>query len=38
MSGQDAKAVKQRINTQIVYPPVNADRFKLLQLSAIDQG
>jgi NADH:ubiquinone reductase (H+-translocating) len=38
MSGRDAKVVKQRINTEIIYPPVNADRATLLQLSAIDQG
>lgn len=35
-TGAEAKARKRRINTQVIYPPANADGTTLLALAALD--
>ncbi len=35
MSGDQAKALKRKINTELIYPPVDATRESLLQLSNV---
>ena len=36
MTGAEAKAVKRRINTEVIYPPADATREQLLTLSSVD--
>jgi NADH:ubiquinone reductase (H+-translocating) len=36
LTGAEAKAVKRRINTQVIYPPHDATRNELLAMSSVD--
>jgi NADH dehydrogenase len=36
LTGVEAKAVKKRINTEVIYPPAEATREELLALSSVD--
>jgi NADH:ubiquinone reductase (H+-translocating) len=36
MTGSSAKAIKRRINTEVIYPPAEASRDELLAMSSID--
>ena len=36
ITGAEAKAVKRRINTEVIYPPTDATREELLILSNVD--
>ena len=38
MEGPDAKAVKRKINTEIIYPPIGATAEVLLRQSELDQA
>ena len=36
LTGAEAKAVKRRINTVVIYPPHDTTREELLTLSSVD--
>jgi NADH dehydrogenase len=36
LTGAEAKAMKRRINTEVIYPPADATREALLRLSSVD--
>jgi NADH dehydrogenase len=35
-TGSEAKAIKKRINTEVIYPPIEGTREELLELSSLD--
>ena len=37
-AGVEAKAIKRRINTEVIYPPADGTREELLALSSLDPG
>jgi len=37
-AGVEAKTIKRRINTEVIYPPANGTREELLALSSLDPG
>jgi NADH dehydrogenase len=38
LTGADAKAVKRRINTEVIYPPTAVGREELLAMSSVEPG